>query len=378
MAVSPSAGPRRPASDRRASPASAATRHDSTRGRGRGRGRSPSRPTDARRGRRRRSRRPRTRRRARRRSGASSGASIGALKSPVRTSGPARLVDGGPRAPRPARRRCSRPMYVRCVVATRPAAARRPRRRQRSAARGGPARRRRSGRRPAGGRHRRGSTRSSSAARGRPSAKPSRERRPGQDRVAPHRRRRSPGRSPGRRAGTRGSPRTGRAGRSAAPARPAGRGRRRPAVMIVTSWRVTMSASSAAMNAAIRSSRSRRTCRHQAGGNGSPGPDRRPDVPGDDAEARRRRPTRPSRDCRRLLDRAREQALDEVALEAEEDEQRHGHQDERAAPRAGATRCRTASAGSGSPWSSATSRRVWTKTSAISRSFQTHRNWKIP
>src|SRR6185437_8996328 len=88
--------------------------------------------------------------------------------------------------------------------------------------------------------------------------------------------------------------------------------------MIVTSWRVTTSALSVTIRAAIRSRRSARTCRHQAGGNGSPGPiaarmfqvTTRRRAGGADAPVTNR--------LDRLLDRAGQEPLDEVPLEAEE------------------------------------------------------------
>src|SRR6185295_6338044 len=96
--------------------------------------------------------------------------------------------------------------------------------------------------------------------------------------------------------------------------------------MIVTSWSVTTSASKAARIAPIRSSRSRRTCRHQAGGKGSPGPIAARMF---QVATRRRAGEADAPVTNRLLDRAREEALDEVALEAEEHEEGNDHQEER-------------------------------------------------
>src|SRR4051812_41027699 len=130
-----------------------------------------------------------------------------------------------------------------------------------------------------------------------------------------------------------------------------------------TSSSATTSASRCPMKEAIPDRRSGPTCRHQAGGNGSPRPRPAPRVQvaatrgagGSGSRgpppagmfraagggwgrvgvggAVRSRPRSAGRERRQasgpLLDGAREEALDEVALEAEEDRERERHQQER-------------------------------------------------
>src|SRR3954453_4378567 len=99
--------------------------------------------------------------------------------------------------------------------------------------------------------------------------------------------------------------------------------------MIATSWSVTTSGSRSTRKAAICSRRSSRTCRHQARGNGSPGP-----MAARMFHVTRRRPPRAAatppltRSLPRLLDRAREEPLAEVPLKAEQHGERHEHQEE--------------------------------------------------
>src|SRR6476469_2639555 len=108
-------------------------------------------------------------------------------------------------------------------------------------------------------------------------------------------------------------------------ARSAGWSCRSPfAVNRATSWRAMRSRSSSAMMPAIRARRSRLTCRHHAGGKGSPGPmaARMFHV------ATRMVGALPI--TRGLLDRTREESLDEEPLQGEEHEERDDHQQERA------------------------------------------------
>ena len=220
-----------------------------------------------------------------------------------------------------------------------------------------------------------GSTRSSSAPIGRPTREPILEWPARAGSRCPTSRRRSSVRPRARPARRHGRPRSERASRSAARALPAGRGGRRSASARATSCSATRSASRSAMIPAIRA---------EAVAVDVPPPGRRerltrtdrgPDVPCRDPDVRHA-----AADPRAwpLLDRTREQSLHEEPLQAEEHEERDHHQQECAGgeqmplgPVLGEQvldRLR----------SSGTSRSPATKTRAISRSFQTHRNWKIP
>src|SRR5438477_3395630 len=90
-----------------------------------------------------------------------------------------------------------------------------------------------------------------------------------------------------------------------------------------------MSGSRSARIVPTSARRSRRTCRHHAGGNGSPGP-----IAARMFQVTTRRRAGPAGApvtiaAPSLLDRAREEALDEVPLEAEEHGEWHEHQQER-------------------------------------------------
>ena len=169
--------------------------------------------------------------------------------------------------------------------------------------------------------------------------------------------------------------RSGRASRSAAPVRPAGRASSPFGVRIATSWRATTSASRPAMIAGDprQAVAAGRAATRPAG---TARPDR--SRPGCSTSRRGWSGAAAEHGRRPLLDRTREESLHEEPLQAEEHEERDHHQQERAGREQMPLRPVLGEQVLDAPGSSGSFEESWTKTRAISRSFQTHRNWKIP